>query len=96
MRTFSFDTEREHDVYGTVTVYATGTISQYYPATFYRSNGDPGDPAEGGDVEYDELYAVIESGEIIDWESDDDLDALAEEKADDGYVDDFDNYDDYE
>ena len=85
MRRFGFETEREHKVYGTVTVYATGTISKYYPATFYRSNGDPGDPAEGGEIEYDELYAIAsdDSGNEmrIGWDADDDLDELAQEKA---------------
>lgn len=27
------------------------SVSTYYPATMYRRNGDPGDPAEGGEVE---------------------------------------------
>ena len=26
-------------------------VSPYTPATYYRSNGDPGDPAEGGECE---------------------------------------------
>ena len=81
MKRFSFDVERESKVHGTVTVYATGTISTYYPSTFYRPNGDPGDPAEGGEIEYDELYAITDDGEEIEWDSDDDLDLVAERHA---------------
>ena len=28
-----------------------GFRTKYYPATMYLANGDPGDPAEGGDLE---------------------------------------------
>ncbi len=40
------------------------SISKYYPATMYRSNGDPGDPAEGGDLEIESI--VDEDGNELD------------------------------
>lgn len=37
--------------YGGVTWEVEFDASPYIPATMYRANGDPGDPAEGGEVE---------------------------------------------
>jgi hypothetical protein len=45
---------REYDVdfvYEEVELRATASMSPYRPATMYAKNGDPGDPAEGGEVE---------------------------------------------
>ena len=87
MKTFSLRTTRYTEEYGDVTVFAEGTVSDYSPATMFNASGDPGDPAEGGEVEYDEIYAVatLEDGSEIelDWEADDALDDLAFDKAND-------------
>lgn len=84
-KTFRFNTTRYTEEYGDVEVYAEGSASRYYPATMFSANGDPGDPAEGGEVTYTDLYAVatLEDGSelVIDWESDDALDDMAFEKA---------------
>ncbi len=42
----------------------TGHITRYYPAVYYLPNGDPGYPAEGGEIE--NLEAFNSSGEKID------------------------------
>ena len=58
----------------------------------YRSNGDPGDPEEGGDCEYDELIVTDEIG--IEYDFDDVigdydwLDDRARSNAIDNYDDD--------
>ena len=57
MKTFDFETCLYSDKTGDITVYATGTISNYYPATMYNSHGDPGDPAEGGEITFDSIEA---------------------------------------
>jgi hypothetical protein len=44
---FDFDAEYEHETLGTIYVSAVGGITKHYPATMYRSNGDPGDPEDG-------------------------------------------------
>lgn len=41
----------EHGDYETVLLDVTAHISPYYPAVMYLRNGDPGYPAEGGEVE---------------------------------------------
>ena len=54
---FNFTFEYEHlseegeDVMLTVEAH----MSEYYPAVMHLSNGDPGYPAEGGEVEYHEV-----------------------------------------
>lgn len=48
---FEYEWERPgHDI-GEVLVQVEATISDYYPAVNYLRNGDPGYPAEGGEVE---------------------------------------------
>lgn len=39
-----------------IEITVTFNISSYRPETMYRSNGDPGDPAEGGDLEIESVY----------------------------------------
>lgn len=46
-----FQFEHQLDDGAVVMLDATATISAYYPAVMYMSNGDPGYPAEGGEVE---------------------------------------------
>ena len=70
-----FDTEWEYETDdGTVFVNAFGRITDYYEATMYRANGDPGDPADGGDVEIDKITCVNEAGEKVEFD-----DSLMEE-----------------
>ena len=89
---FDFDEEFQHDTLGTLYVSAVGGITKHYAATMYRSNGDPGDPEEGGDCEYDELIVTDESG--IEYDFDDVigdydwLDERARSNAIDNYEDD--------
>lgn len=66
----AFDVEwtYEDDEGEMVYVTATGSISTYYPATMYRSNGDPGDPAEGGEVEIGKITCVDEEGNPVDFD----------------------------
>ena len=57
MKQFDFETSFDTDDFGIITVHASGTISDYYPSSSYNSHGDPGDDAEGGEIEYDMLEA---------------------------------------
>ncbi len=45
-----------------------GEISKYYPAVMYLSNGDPGYPAEGGEIENYRIFDKISGAEIYDAE----------------------------
>lgn len=53
--TFTYEWEcepaTEDDEYEYVDLEVSATISDYYPAVRYLRNGDPGYPAEGGEVE---------------------------------------------
>lgn len=40
------------------------TVSKYYPAKMYLSNGDPGCPAEGGELEIESI--IDEDGNELD------------------------------
>jgi hypothetical protein len=96
--TFDFQSEYEHNDLGTLYVSAVGGITPHFNATMYRSNGDPGDPEEGGECQYDELMVEDDNGieydfdnVIGDWDW---LDELAIENAcgdddfdDEGYFD---------
>jgi len=42
----------------------TGEIAPYSPAVFYLRNGDPGYPAEGGDLEDTTIYRTINGKEV--------------------------------
>ena len=57
MKNFDFETSFDTDDFGLINVHAIGTISAYYPSSIYNSHGDPGDDAEGGEIEYDTLEA---------------------------------------
>ena len=96
-RTFDFETTYDHPKLGELTVYAAGGITQYYPATFYRPNGDPGDPEEGGECEYTDLVVYDSEGNELDFDTVindyDWLDSIAEERATDR-GDDFADFDD--
>ena len=65
---FDFDAEYEHETLGTLYVSAVGGITKHYPATMYQRNGDPGDPEEGGECEYDELIVMDGDGEELDFD----------------------------
>lgn len=58
----------------------TGTISKFYPAVMHLPNGDPGYPAEGGEIE-DYVITDAETGEAIE----DDDGKILEAVADDVY-----------
>ena len=91
--TFDFQCEYEHPELGTLYVSAVGGITKYIPATMYRSNGDPGDPEEGGDCEYDELIVTDENETELDFDQViDDYDWL-DEHARCNAVSDDDRYD---
>ena len=66
--TFDFQCEYEHETLGTLYIAAVGGITKYYPATIYRSNGDPGDPEEGGECQYDELFVTDEDENELDFD----------------------------
>lgn len=64
-----FDIEWEYETDdGTVFVNALGRITDYYEATMYRANGDPGDPEEGGEVEIDKIACVDENGNAVEFD----------------------------
>lgn len=50
---FEYDHENEEGEVTTLSVEAT--ISEYRPAVMHLSNGDPGYPAEGGEIEFVEV-----------------------------------------
>lgn len=85
-KSFEIETTQYSEEFGDVTIVACGTISPYYPATMYRANGDPGDPAEGGEVEYDDLTCYDSDGDEVVFEPDfDALDEIATEQAEEDY-----------
>ncbi len=53
---FSFDYEWEPDQDTTIMLSVEGVVTDYHPAVMYCRNGDPGWPAEGGDVEDMRVY----------------------------------------
>jgi hypothetical protein len=70
-RSFSFTKSVEDDELGTLEIAASGTISAFAAATMYDSHGDPGSPAEGGEVEFAEVSVVDSEGrELSDYEPD--------------------------
>ena len=53
--TYEFENaDLEEPTYPLLTV--TGTVSRYRPARMYLANGDPGYPAEGGEIEDLEVH----------------------------------------
>lgn len=66
MKSFSFETTIYDEACGDVQIEAQGTISKFIPATMYSNNGDPGDPEEGGEIEFDYLIAYNEDGHVIE------------------------------
>ena len=58
-----------------VEVILDGTISKYHAATMYKSNGDPGDPEEGGELE--DFTVTIDGIDITEHLSKEDYDNLA-------------------
>jgi hypothetical protein len=67
-----------------IEVRLVGTVTRYRPATRYRDNGDPGDPAEGGDVEV--VEALGPDGKDVELTDDECLnaqEAIMEESCDD-------------
>lgn len=73
----------------TTTLRIVGEISEYVPARFYLSNGDPGYPAEGGEIEGYKIFGPdgkeIEdpNGDILDAVVDDVLEKISEDAAGD-------------
>lgn len=70
-------------------IQVTGYVSKYHPAVFYLRNGDPGYPAEGGEIE--DFKAILPDGteledpdgKILEALSDDIYQAV-DESRDDG------------
>ncbi len=48
---FEYEYEPPEDEAETLMLDVSASISDYYPAVMYLNNGDPGYPAEGGEVE---------------------------------------------
>jgi hypothetical protein len=73
----------------TTTLRIVGEISEYVPARFYLSNGDPGYPAEGGEIEEYKIFGPdgkeIEdpNGDILDAVMDYVLEKIIEDAASD-------------
>ena len=73
----------------TTTLRIVGEISEYVPARFYLSNGDPGYPAEGGEIEEYKIFGPdgkeIEdpNGDILDAVMDEVLEKISEDAASD-------------
>lgn len=57
---FSYDLDVEGLEDHSVTVEVEATISDYHPAVMHLANGDPGYPAEGGEVE--DLRVLLQDG----------------------------------
>lgn len=77
---FAIHTVQYSEIYGDLDVYATGYCTPDIPGTMYRSNGDPGDPPEAGEIVFLSVDAydsdgakVFEHGKISqvepDWEA---------------------------
>jgi hypothetical protein len=73
-----------------ITIRVVGEISRYYPAVMYLPNGDPGYPAEGGDIVDYKIFdkatgAEIEDsdGKILDAVLDDVMEQASEDAAGD-------------
>ncbi len=48
---FEYEYEPDDEDSDTLMLDVSASITDYYPAVMYLSNGDPGYPAEGGEVE---------------------------------------------
>ena len=78
-----------------VEVEVTYTMTPYIEATMYRSNGDPGDPAEGGEIEIEKItceeYPSLADkiGDILA-DDDDFLEYLETQSLDEEYEIDYD------
>lgn len=91
---FSITHNQTNDEYGEITIEASGYCTEDTPGTMYARNGDPGDPPEAGETEYNSVVVRGEDGKvlydqrnrinpcdgykIIDW---DDLEEAARENA---------------
>lgn len=74
-----------------ITIRVVGNISDYVPAVYHLPNGDPGYPAEGGEIEDYKIFGTngkeIEDpdGDILDSVMDDVLESISEDAAADQY-----------
>lgn len=78
----SFDVIVSHD---DREIRVVGEISKYYPAIRYLQNGDPGHPAEGGEIEDYKIFDKETGKEVEDPEGkilDDVLDEVYEKVSD--------------
>lgn len=83
-RFFSFTKSLDDRFLGSLEIRASGTISAYHPATMYERNGDPGSPAEGGEVSFEELLVTDSEGnEVEGYEPDREI--LEEEAFENAY-----------
>ena len=53
-----------------------GFMSAHVPAVMHLANGDPGYPAEGGEIEDFEVWKIVDGKEIEDDADDDDEDFM--------------------
>ena len=62
---FDIHTVQYNEEYGDIDIYATGYCTKDFPGTMYRSNGDPGDPPEPGECEFEKVQAFNASGQEV-------------------------------
>lgn len=87
---------REDEETGTeYEVVVTYSVSKYHPAVMYLSNGDPGYPEEGGEVEVESAIRQDTGASVELTDSEIESIALEADTDDDGYDPDED-YDDIE
>ena len=55
-------TSSSNITYKGVDMYVEFNYSEYRPAVYYLSNGDPGYPAEGGESRHRSPYCRVEAG----------------------------------
>ena len=61
---WSYNDDDDNEVFVT----ATGTKSADVPAKMYLKNGDPGYPAEPGEVEIDKIASTDEEGNPVEFD----------------------------
>ena len=62
---FDIHTVQYNEEYGDLDIYATGYCTKDFPGTMYRRNGDPGDPPEPGECEFQMVTAFDADGKKL-------------------------------
>lgn len=73
----------EGDEYDTYMLTVTATVSDFFDAVMYMSNGDPGYPPEGGEVE--DVEVTFANGAKVTGIPDDLMDKLVERATEEHY-----------